>query len=95
MIKLKSMVVDPLISGPENAQWWTEYVLRHGGGKHLRSPAVGLSFIKYYMLDIFGVVISILLTMVTLTYFILCYIIKRLKVRYLQRFKTSGKFKAL
>lgn len=95
MSKLKSMVVDEIISGPENAVWWTEYVLRHEGAKHLRSPAVGLSFYKYYMLDIVSVLLIISLTLLTATFYIVRYVIKRLRKRILQRFDKSGKFKAL
>ncbi|XP_026494213.2 UDP-glycosyltransferase UGT5-like [Vanessa tameamea] len=93
--KLNNMVVDPIISGPENAVWYTEYVLRHGGAKHLRSPAVGLSIFKYYMLDMFGIVLIISVTLLTASFYILRYILKRLRKRTLQRYDESGKFKAL
>ncbi|XP_038206775.1 UDP-glycosyltransferase UGT5-like [Zerene cesonia] len=95
MIKLKSMVVSPVISGPENAVWWTEYVLRNGGAKYLRSPAVGITFVKYYMLDIASILISISFTLLLATYFILRAIFRRLCSRFVNKFGNTGKYKAL
>nr|UDE23989.1 UDP-glucuronosyltransferase [Plutella xylostella] len=36
----------------ERAVWWTEYVLRNKGAKHLRSPAANISWSEYLMLDV-------------------------------------------
>ncbi|XP_018319917.1 2-hydroxyacylsphingosine 1-beta-galactosyltransferase [Agrilus planipennis] len=36
----------------ERSIFWTEYVLRHRGAKHLQSPARNLSVIEYYMIDV-------------------------------------------
>ncbi|XP_013184861.2 UDP-glycosyltransferase UGT5 [Amyelois transitella] len=98
MIKLKDMIYDPVISGPENALWWTEYVLRHNGARHLRSPAVGVSFFKYYMLDLLSYFLIASLFVLYLSYLILRYVYRRLR----QRFRgvpdlggKGGKFKAL
>lgn len=45
------------MSGVEKAVWWIEYVLRHNGARHLRSPAVDMPFYQYYLLDVIGVTI--------------------------------------
>ncbi|XP_045502644.1 UDP-glycosyltransferase UGT5-like isoform X2 [Colias croceus] len=95
MIKLKSMVVSPVISGPDNAVWWTEYVLRNGGAKYLRSPAVGISFVKYYMLDIAGILLSVSLILLSAAYFMLRIVYRRLYARFVNKFGDKGKFKAL
>jgi hypothetical protein len=42
----------------ERAVFWTEYVLRHKGASHLRSPARDLSFIQYHSLDVIGVLLA-------------------------------------
>ncbi|KAJ8948062.1 hypothetical protein NQ314_008488 [Rhamnusium bicolor] len=44
---------DPM-TGLEKAVWWTEYVIRNKGAKHLRNPAVNLPFYQYYLLDVIG-----------------------------------------
>ncbi|KAJ3662447.1 hypothetical protein Zmor_006797 [Zophobas morio] len=36
----------------ERAVYWTEYVLRHNGAKHLQSPAKNMGVIQYYLLDV-------------------------------------------
>lgn len=40
------------MKGVEKAVWWIEYVIRHKGAKHLRSPAADMSFFEYFMVDV-------------------------------------------
>ena len=95
MSKLKTLVEDPILSGPENAVWWTEYVLRHGGAKHLRARAVGASFFKFNLLDIISILLGASIILLVTSYYILRYVIKRIRLCILQRFDKSGKYKAL
>ncbi|CAG9861575.1 unnamed protein product [Phyllotreta striolata] len=44
---------DPL----QRAVYWTEYVLRHQGAGHLRSPARHLGVVEYYLIDVALVVL--------------------------------------
>ncbi|PSN52144.1 hypothetical protein C0J52_06460 [Blattella germanica] len=70
MEKLSSISKDQPQDSIEKAVWWTEYVLRHGGARHLRSAAVDLNWYQYLLLDVMSVlIISILFTL------FLCYII--------------------
>ncbi|KAL1490233.1 hypothetical protein ABEB36_012962 [Hypothenemus hampei] len=41
------------------ADFWIKYVVRHKGAPHLRVAAVGLPLYKYYMLDVFAVILSV------------------------------------
>ncbi|XP_072386200.1 UDP-glucosyltransferase 2 isoform X1 [Diabrotica undecimpunctata] len=41
----------------QKAVYWTEYVIRHDGAKHLQSPARNLGFIEYYLIDVAFVII--------------------------------------
>ncbi|XP_056630898.1 UDP-glucosyltransferase 2 [Diorhabda sublineata] len=41
----------------QRAVYWTEYVLRHRGAKHLQSPARHLGVIQYYLIDVALVII--------------------------------------
>ncbi|CAH0728329.1 unnamed protein product, partial [Brenthis ino] len=95
MIKLKSLTVDQIISGPENAVWWTEYVLRHGGARHLRAQAVGVSFFKYYLLDIISILLGVSAILLLISFYSLRYVLRRIRLRILQKFDKSGKYKAL
>ncbi|XP_050506054.1 UDP-glycosyltransferase UGT5-like [Diabrotica virgifera virgifera] len=59
--KAKSILLDEPMKGVEKAVWWIEYVIRHKGAKHLRSPAADMSFCEYFMVD----VVLFLLTCIT------------------------------
>lgn len=48
------------MTGLEKAVWWTEYVIRHKGAPHLRSPALDLPIYQYFLLDIIGFVLLVL-----------------------------------
>ncbi|CAH1101183.1 unnamed protein product [Psylliodes chrysocephalus] len=50
--KSKAILVDQPMKGVEKAVWWIEYVIRHKGAKHLRSPAADMSFFEYFMVDV-------------------------------------------
>ncbi|CAH0598234.1 unnamed protein product [Chrysodeixis includens] len=50
--KLRSIMFDTPQTPLERAVWWTEYVLRHGGAKHLRSPAANISWAEYLELEL-------------------------------------------
>ncbi|KAK7069026.1 hypothetical protein SK128_007339 [Halocaridina rubra] len=43
---------DQLQSPKDKAVFWTEYVIKHNGATHLRSPAADLSWIEFLLLDI-------------------------------------------
>ncbi|KAJ8723942.1 hypothetical protein PYW07_007922 [Mythimna separata] len=97
MTRLKEAVVDPHVSGPEKAIWWTEYLLRNGNARHLRSPAVGISFIQYYFLDIVFIVLMILLLSLYLALMIERALVRGWRSGFWRRRSLGcpGKFKAL
>ncbi|XP_044739349.1 UDP-glycosyltransferase UGT4-like [Chrysoperla carnea] len=57
--KLASVLWDQPTKPLDRAVWWVEYVIRHGGAKHLRSPAADFPWYKYLMLDIIGFVLAV------------------------------------
>ncbi|NP_001243958.1 UDP-glycosyltransferase UGT33K1 isoform X1 [Bombyx mori] len=64
---LRRQMYDQPQSSLERAVWWTEYVLRHGGAKHLRSPAANMSLTQYLELDL----LSLLLLLVCIILFVI------------------------
>lgn len=56
----------------DKAVYWVEYVIRHKGAHHLRSPAVDLKWYQFYLLDIAAFVMIIIL----ICYFIIRYTMK-------------------
>ncbi|XP_034668378.1 UDP-glucuronosyltransferase 1-1 [Drosophila subobscura] len=55
---------DRPMNASDVATYWLEYVIRHGGAKHLYSPARQLNFIQYYSLDVYAVVFGGLLLLI-------------------------------
>uniref|UniRef100_H3C714 UDP-glucuronosyltransferase n=1 Tax=Tetraodon nigroviridis TaxID=99883 RepID=H3C714_TETNG len=59
----KDRPVDPL----ELSVYWTEFVMRHKGAKHLKPAVHELNWIQYYCLDVLAFLFTILLLVVVLT----------------------------
>ncbi|XP_041804344.1 UDP-glucuronosyltransferase 1A1-like [Chelmon rostratus] len=59
----KDRPVDPL----DLSVYWTEFVMRHKGAKHLRSAVHDLNWIQYFCLDVIALLASVVLVFVILT----------------------------
>ncbi|XP_051809456.1 UDP-glucuronosyltransferase-like isoform X1 [Acanthochromis polyacanthus] len=55
--------LDPL----ELSVYWTEFVMRHKGAKHLKAAVHDLNFFQYYCLDVIALLVTVVLVFVTLT----------------------------
>lgn len=91
---MKAVAQDPVISGPDHAIWWTEYVLRHRGARHLRSSAVGGSPYYYYIFDVVGFLPVLVVVLLWASYLLLRLVVKKLKAKLAAR-AALAKFKAL
>ncbi|KAK5640399.1 hypothetical protein RI129_011210 [Pyrocoelia pectoralis] len=63
-IKLKELTKlanDQPMTGLERAVWWIEYVLRHEGEIHLRSPTIDIPFYQHYFLDVIALLLVVFL----------------------------------
>ncbi|CAD0205774.1 unnamed protein product [Chrysodeixis includens] len=69
--KLRNKMQDTPQPPLERAIWWTEYVLRHGGAKHLRSPAANISWAEYLELELVLTILAGLLITFAISIFIL------------------------
>ncbi|KAF5302523.1 hypothetical protein FQR65_LT00895 [Abscondita terminalis] len=76
IVKMATLAQDQPMTGLENAVWWTEYVIRHNGTRHLRSPLLDIPFYQYYLLDVIAVFVLVILC---ITYFI--FLISRLLIK--------------
>ncbi|KAB0791965.1 hypothetical protein PPYR_13926 [Photinus pyralis] len=81
----KDLPMDPL----EQAVWWTEYVIRHKGAKHMKSRSVNVPYYQYFLLDI----VAFLLAFIILLFFLLRFIFRRLCSRLFTKTKGQGKRK--
>lgn len=77
----------------DTAIYWVEYVLKFNGARHLRSPAHGLTWYQYLLLDVaFFVAISIYLIALSMHYILKKLIqIVRIKPKIIVRKYYSGK----
>lgn len=66
MINIKNKLLDQPMSGLEKAIFWSEYVIRHKGATHLRSPLLDLPLYEFLMLD---VLLYIIISITILIYF--------------------------
>ncbi|XP_045493448.1 UDP-glucosyltransferase 2-like [Colias croceus] len=61
IIRLRSLMREHPVPPLENAVWWIEHIIRHGGD-HLQPPTAGMyGFIEYYEVRLFLTLLSILL----------------------------------
>ncbi|VVD01238.1 unnamed protein product [Leptidea sinapis] len=61
ILKLRALFNDQPQTALDRAIWWTEYVLRHNGAKHLRSPAANMSWMQYYEIQLILIVLILVL----------------------------------
>ncbi|CAH2094518.1 unnamed protein product [Euphydryas editha] len=58
-LKLRDIFLDRPMSPMETGVYWIEYVIRHKGAGHMRSPALDLSYTQYLLLDVFILSVAI------------------------------------
>ncbi|XP_072930001.1 UDP-glycosyltransferase UGT5-like [Epargyreus clarus] len=63
-LKLRDKFLDRPMPPLETGVYWIEYILRHKGASHLRSPALDLSTTQYLLLDV--ALLSIAITAMTI-----------------------------
>ena len=62
MIHISGLIKDRKRTPLQETGDWIEYVLRHGGARHLRAQVFNIPWYQYYLLD----VIAFLVAMITL-----------------------------
>ncbi|CAH0759694.1 unnamed protein product [Diatraea saccharalis] len=88
IIRLRTLMRDQPQSPLDRAVWWIEYVIRHGGAKHLRSPAANISWAKYLELEFVGTLLALILSVIMAILLVLYYSIKILR-RYIGSVKVK------
>ncbi|XP_063705261.1 UDP-glycosyltransferase UGT5-like [Culicoides brevitarsis] len=67
--KLGQIVKDEPMKPTEKAVFWTEYVIRHKGAKHLEYPGVHVPTYQLYYLDVIAAYLVILIILTIVLYF--------------------------
>ncbi|KAK4872741.1 hypothetical protein RN001_014770 [Aquatica leii] len=78
--ELAELALDQPMSGLEKAIWWTEYVIRHNGTAHLRSPLLDVPYYQYYFLDVFAIFVVALIVLFKLSVFVFRVLVKILRI---------------
>lgn len=75
---MKALWTDHPMKSIDRAMWWIEYVLRHNGTRHLRSPTADVSWAAYLLLDVILVIVSVITISILLIYKLLAYLLGRI-----------------
>ena len=59
---------------------WIEYVLRHGGAKHLRPQVFNIPWYQYYLLDVAAFLVAVV-TVIVVMMWLTCKCLCRLRYR--------------
>lgn len=68
MTKLSAVHKDRPVEPLDLAVFWTEFVMRHKGAEHLRPAAHELNWIQYHSLDVIGLLLLILVTVIVVAF---------------------------
>ncbi|XP_063913106.1 UDP-glycosyltransferase UGT5-like [Zophobas morio] len=66
--EIRHLLYDKPMTGLEKAVWWSEYVLRHKGATHMRSPAADCSWFEYLILEVVLVSAALISIVIYLSY---------------------------
>ncbi|XP_065220400.1 UDP-glucosyltransferase 2-like isoform X2 [Planococcus citri] len=67
IIRWSNIFKDRPTSALDEALYWTEYVLKHRGAPHLRTAAADMPFYQYFLLDVLGFVLLIVISFLYFT----------------------------
>ncbi|XP_026736015.1 UDP-glucuronosyltransferase 2B31-like [Trichoplusia ni] len=76
IIKLRTLMRDQPMSPLDRTMWSLEHLLRHGGAKHLRSPAANISWAEYLELELVLTLLGGMFTVISLVVFGIYYLFK-------------------
>ncbi|XP_053453791.1 UDP-glucuronosyltransferase 2B17-like [Nycticebus coucang] len=57
-VRLSRIHHDQLMKPLDRAVFWIEFVMRHGGAKHLRAAVYDLTWVQYHSLDVIGFLLA-------------------------------------
>jgi glucuronosyltransferase len=77
IIKFREVIYDQPMTSRERAVWWTEYVIRHKGTKHLEYPGRLMPLYQKFWLDFIGILLIILVTLAKIVQLLVKKIMRR------------------
>ncbi|CAG9792434.1 unnamed protein product [Diatraea saccharalis] len=89
MLRLRTVMRDQPQTPLERAVWWTEYVIRNGGARHLRSPGANISWYQYFELELLLTLLSVTVILLSILSYVTCKVYKCIKINFVGKQKTS------
>ncbi|XP_034826574.1 UDP-glucosyltransferase 2-like [Maniola hyperantus] len=86
--RLKSLMREYPIKPLDNAVWWTEHIIKYGGG-HLKAPAADMPWTEYYEIKLVLIIFVILVTILA----IVCWVMKSILKFVFNTYRTNIKLK--
>lgn len=62
---------DDVPNATEKVMYWTDYVIKHEGAKHLRQEGINMPLYQYLLLDIIMVSVLVVVLIIALTLLVL------------------------
>ncbi|KAG8310812.1 hypothetical protein J6590_056650 [Homalodisca vitripennis] len=79
MKRMQHIYNDQPVSAEDSLVFWVEYVLRHGGARHLRPASATMPWYQLYLLDIVSVLLLTTAALITSLYFLIKKIFSSMK----------------
>ncbi|XP_077979437.1 UDP-glucuronosyltransferase 2A3-like [Glandiceps talaboti] len=79
--RLSDILRDQPMRPTEKAAFWVEHVIKHDGAAHLRSQAHRLTFVQYYLIDVFAFIIMMFIVVVLVLKTLFSYVCKACGVK--------------
>ncbi|KAF5301858.1 hypothetical protein FQR65_LT08690 [Abscondita terminalis] len=83
------LAMDQPMTGLEKAIWWTEYVIRHKGTRHMRSPLLDIPFYQYYLLDVIAILTTTLIVIVGIIFLVFKFLFRIVQTVTFRKVKTQ------
>ncbi|XP_054737750.1 UDP-glucosyltransferase 2-like [Anastrepha obliqua] len=79
-IKRISRIFHDRPMGPrETALYWIDYVIRHKGARHLRAAGLDLKWYQFYLLDVIGLAVAVIVVALGVVVTLVCWFLQRIK----------------
>ncbi|XP_034826578.2 UDP-glucosyltransferase 2-like [Maniola hyperantus] len=74
LVKLRQLMHDQPESPLQRAMWWVEYVMRHGGAKHLRPPSANISYVQYFEMKVLCILLLSVIIILAISIIVIVFI---------------------
>lgn len=77
MQRLSSIHHDQPMTPLDTAVYWVEFVMRHGGAKHLHLASHELNWFQYHSIDVIGALLAVLVSFAVLCWTVVRWLLRR------------------